>query len=278
MLLISDQGSGLGNRIKSLVSLFRFLPVEEHENIRFSWMRNWIDCNQIDHGSARIEAFDDIFDSPLQSLEMTHTEAVALAKQEKALLWREWRWGRTENYDLKFNESPLDYQQSIIALLRKYFQPSARVKEIVDERWKTVKHCQVGMFIRTGTNQKQEYRCKFHRLEDYKIDPDITYYVVSDTPRVWQYYRAFPNVVCFLDDNYMYGGWDYHYANMLLLSRCQQLVLPRFSTFAQVVNAIACFSKPLTLMNNMKRRAYRTEDNPVIFRRSVKECRQLLSR
>ena len=103
MLYISNITSGLGNRIKSVVALFRCLdydPTMGIDNVRVVW-RQTVDFNQINHMEAQVEPMHDIFDTPLQTIEEEESER--LIEEGKAKIWQTWQWDITTNLDLLYN-------------------------------------------------------------------------------------------------------------------------------------------------------------------------------
>lgn len=247
---LSGTCSGIGNRIKCIVGLI----LEHNPDIVLCHWPQHLDGHMIDAERAQIEKFSRCFKCT-QIIASDGYDIIEYAKAHNSVMRYTWKWHDQVALDYQFAKTPELWKQRIYNVLTTYFPLSNCVQKIVDERWQQVQKCDVGVFIRTGDTQKQEYAAKFNKIEDFPIDPNQKYFVVGDAPRVWRHFSQLNNVVCFLEDNYIYGGWPSHIANAILLSR-----LPKFiasvSTFSEIVYAFGGFKQEIVVIPVHPTRAY----------------------
>lgn len=239
--LVTINHAGLCNRIKCIINALLRTPT-----VKVYWSKR-IDNKVMDFDKAQIEPFSDLFDSPLETV--TKDEA-DLLKDSGYHHNFQWTWFPPGNdIDHNFTHNKMPTRLKIHELLWQYLGPSDLVKSLMDERRQLIQDCNVGVFIRTGDNQKPGHNTKYNTIQSYPINKTDRYFVVGDTPRVYEYFKSSPNVVCLLEKEHIYSGWPSHFANMLLMGEMSKLILPSYSSFAEVLWAYAKFPDNLTLVD-----------------------------
>lgn len=223
--LISYTCGGLGNRIKSLVHC-----LSRTDDVKIYWP-NHIDPYNISGDEAKIENFNDLFCS---NLELIYDADIDKALNSGYIISHSPIWDNAFGYSY-FTD--MDKMKFFYDIIKKHLKPSSKVINIYESRFKMVSDCEVGVFIRTGDTVVQSFQHNYNKIEDVDtmLDKNIKTFISGDSPLIYEYFKNHDNVVCFLDDDYVYGGWIYGFANLLLLAGCQKIVLPSSSTYAEVV-------------------------------------------
>lgn len=237
--------SGMGNRFKCLLG-----ALYVSDEVRIFWP-TYLDKNMMSHTQASIDPYADIIKNGVIEVK-DNNEIGRLMKHEGFVVRNTHRWH--DKLAIDFNFDLMRFQKERAAfheLAKRYLVPSDKVQAIYDARIAAVSECKHGVFIRTGDTQKQEYDWPFWKIEDFNINPDIKTFVVGDSPKVYEHFRNKPNVVCYLEQDYIYSGWPGHYANMLLLAQCPRLTMPRVSTYSEMVYVLNGYKAQLDLVEKV---------------------------
>jgi len=240
MKLISSTVSGLGNRIKCLVgSLYLTKDVKV-------WWPRILDKGMMNNFRAKIEPFSDLFESDIVQIQnrVELQQLIDSGYEYRAA----WRWHDDIHFDYTFDKSNIDLKIKMYDLMTEYLKPSEKVREIYDSRIEAVKSCDYGCFIRTGDVQHPDYKAQFCSPEVFKVDKNDRAFVVGDSPLVYEYFMDYPNVVCYLEDNYIYGGWPAHLANAMLLGQMRNIRMPRSSTYSDLIFAYSKFEADVRII------------------------------
>lgn len=264
--IISHICSGMGNRFKCLLGALYHTTKE----VRVHWPR-YLDGHMLSHNEAQIEPYADILNNGLQTVadqQIVHT----MCRHQGWVTRSTYKWFDDVDADFLFDTTQYSSRWPIMLdLADRYLVPSDKVKAIYNARIAAVSKCAHGVFVRTGDTQRTEYPMTFWRTDDYTIDPDVWTFVVGDSPRVYEYYQNWSKVVCFLEDDYMYGGWPGHFANMLLLAQCAFLTVPKVSTYAEIVYLLSRFQAQVRPITQTKGRGKAYQSMPISESRAYRQ-------